>query len=211
MPTLNKQLERGRKKLADALAARGCALGVVLLASATSSTGALPPRLVQSILAAADGSPSAAAAALAEGVAVNGLLTMAKLTMLVAVGVAVLGLGVSSMPIAAEPQTPTRKVTPPDAPKPTASDTITVRVVDADGKPVAGATVRRVGRDRSEEVTEVVLGKTGADGKLVVEPAPQGLFTAIADGVGAAWSGFAPRGPEVKLKMSPSTPDQRGG
>ena len=36
-PTLKSQLERGRKRLADALTARGCALGVALLASATTS------------------------------------------------------------------------------------------------------------------------------------------------------------------------------
>jgi RNA polymerase sigma factor (sigma-70 family) len=66
VPTLNKQLERGRKKLAGALAARGCALGVLLLASATSSTGAPPPQLVQSILAAVEGTVPSGVAALSQ-------------------------------------------------------------------------------------------------------------------------------------------------
>jgi RNA polymerase sigma factor (sigma-70 family) len=51
--TLKSQLERGRKKLAEALTTRGCTLGVALLTTmATSSAGACPPRLVESILAA---------------------------------------------------------------------------------------------------------------------------------------------------------------
>ena len=36
--TLKSQLERGRKKLADALASRGCALGALLLATATAAS-----------------------------------------------------------------------------------------------------------------------------------------------------------------------------
>src|SRR5204863_265314 len=47
--TLKGRLERGRKRLADALQARGVALGVALLATAaTSSAGASSPRLFES-------------------------------------------------------------------------------------------------------------------------------------------------------------------
>ena len=58
LATLKSQLERGRRKLADALTARGYALGVCLLATAAvSGAKACAPRLVESILAAARGAP----------------------------------------------------------------------------------------------------------------------------------------------------------
>ncbi len=110
--TLNKQLERGRKKLADALTARGCTLGVTLLATvATSVDGrGTPARLMDCILAAVGGSPSKAAATLAKGIAMNGLLMRAKLLMLAVAGTAVMGFGYSSMfPAIAEPQLPNNK------------------------------------------------------------------------------------------------------
>lgn len=105
--TLKSQLERGRQKLAAALTARGCVLGIGLLATfATASARASAPRLLESILAAADGSPSASVAALAQGVVMNGLLIRTKLALLAAVGVAVLGFGFGSVRSAAEPQKP---------------------------------------------------------------------------------------------------------
>src|SRR5205807_131476 len=72
--TLKAQLERGRKRLGDALTKRGCILGAGLLAlAATSPARASPPRIVQAVLAAVSGSPPETVAALAGGVAVNGL------------------------------------------------------------------------------------------------------------------------------------------
>jgi RNA polymerase sigma factor (sigma-70 family) len=94
--TLKSQLKRGRKKLADALTARGWELGVVLLAAAAASAASAAPRkLHDAILAAASGSPSAAAAALARGVTMPGMTTAMKAVLLVAAGVAALGLGVA--------------------------------------------------------------------------------------------------------------------
>src|SRR5262245_15584177 len=50
--TLKSQLERGRKKLGDALTRRGVTLGAGLLAvTVTSRAGASPPRLVNAVLA----------------------------------------------------------------------------------------------------------------------------------------------------------------
>src|SRR5205823_5637960 len=57
--TLKAQLERGRKRLGDALTRRGCALGSGLLAAAANSRGeAAPLATVQTVLAAVSGSPS---------------------------------------------------------------------------------------------------------------------------------------------------------
>src|SRR5262245_36037951 len=57
LATLHTRIDRGRKRLHDALTKAGCAPGAGLLALAvTSPAGASPPRLVKSILAAASGS-----------------------------------------------------------------------------------------------------------------------------------------------------------
>jgi RNA polymerase sigma factor (sigma-70 family) len=102
--TLKSQVKRGRKKLADALSARGWELGVVLLAVVTTSTGAASRALRDSILAAEAGAPSPAATALARGAAMNPLRTHAKSVLLVAAGVAALGLGIFQvLPTSAQP------------------------------------------------------------------------------------------------------------
>src|SRR5262249_19289659 len=92
--TVNTRIDRGRKRLHDALTKRGCALGAGLLALAvTSPARASSPRLVQAVLAAASGSAPAAVASLAEGVALNGVWNKSLLAALVLAGVAALGIG----------------------------------------------------------------------------------------------------------------------
>src|SRR5262245_50015473 len=73
--TLKGQLERGRRRLHDALARRGVALGAGLLAVlATSRSGAAPPHLVEAIRSAALGDAPPVVAALAKDVAANGVV-----------------------------------------------------------------------------------------------------------------------------------------
>jgi RNA polymerase sigma factor (sigma-70 family) len=188
--TVKIRLERGRKKLADALTARGVAAGLGLLALAvTSPAGASPPRFFDSVLAAVNGSPTPAAAALARGVTMTGVLTRTKL--LAVVGVLAVGFGLAG--VAADPP---KTADPPKAegkgePKPVADEKLTVQVVDADGKPVAGATVYRSASARTQTPTpEAVAGKTDAVGKLVVEWKPLFTFHATADGYCAGASGL---------------------
>jgi RNA polymerase sigma factor (sigma-70 family) len=96
LATLKSQLERGRKKLADALAARGHALGVLLLAAAaTALARASSPRLLGSILAAAGGAPSPAVAALAKEVAVQTWAMRMRLAVVALAGLVVVGTGLS--------------------------------------------------------------------------------------------------------------------
>jgi RNA polymerase sigma factor (sigma-70 family) len=98
--TLKSQVKRARRRLADALSARGCELGVALLAAVATSAGTASASLRDSILSA---SPSPAASALARGAAVNPL-TRGKTILLVAAGVAALGLGILPvLPTAAQP------------------------------------------------------------------------------------------------------------
>ncbi len=105
--TLKGQLDRGRKKLADALTKRSIDIGAGLIAvAATSPAGASSPRLVESILATIGGSPSASVALIAKGIAMNGISMKAKLLAFAAVVAAVTGFGLASMQIEAGPQEP---------------------------------------------------------------------------------------------------------
>ncbi len=104
--TLKSRLDRGRKKLAEALSKRGIDVGAGLMAiAAISSAQASSQRLFDSILATVGGSPSASVVAIAQGVTVNGFSLTAKLLVL-AIAAAVVGFGVASMPIATEQQKP---------------------------------------------------------------------------------------------------------
>jgi RNA polymerase sigma factor (sigma-70 family) len=104
--TLKSQLQRARKKLADALASRGCELGSVLLIVTAAAAGQASPKLLDSILIAAAGAPSESVAALARGIAMNGILGHVKLAVAF-VGVALLGLAfAAALPIAAQPEKP---------------------------------------------------------------------------------------------------------
>src|SRR5262245_37661782 len=190
--TLKTRVARARKLLADALTGRGCALGIGLLALAvTSPVGASPPRLVESILAAASGSTPAAVAELVKGVAMNGSFSKVVLA-LAAVAVVALGVGMDSLGTTAakQPQPPGfpgpgEKDPPKAAAKPVAKEvTATGRVLNPDGKPLAGA---KLYMGRPEGSLE--LGASDADGKFKVKvPVPAGhsavFLIARADGVG---------------------------
>jgi hypothetical protein len=92
LATLKSQLERGRKKLGDALTRRGVGLGAGLLAVAgTSSAGASASGLHNAILATARGNISPAVAALTQGIAMNGMLKRLALAVLLLAGTAAVG------------------------------------------------------------------------------------------------------------------------
>jgi RNA polymerase sigma factor (sigma-70 family) len=213
--TLKSQLDRGRKKLGDALLKRGVEFGAVLLAvAATSTAGASSPKLLVSILAAVGGSPSPAVAALAQGVILNGIST--KVVLGIATLVALLGVGSLWSQIgevAAPTKTGDAKPLVVSAEKPAAKDAITpapekvmILVLDADGEPVTGATIRRLSRSQSGSYAETVLGKTDTEGRFEAEVIPRSSFTAVADGIGVAWGGSASRGRELTLKMATPYP-----
>jgi RNA polymerase sigma factor (sigma-70 family) len=153
--TLKSQLKRGRKKLADALAARGWELGVVLLAAvAASSADAASRRLHESILAAASGSPSDAVAALARGVTMRGITTSTKTALLIVAGVAALGLGI--VPALRSP------AGPPEEPRPAAAD--------------GGAVLARIRAARFRAAAPVGDARFAPGGKQVVGHAGGTLY-----------------------------------
>ncbi len=219
--TLKSQLERGRKKLAEALPRRGCTLGAALLATvAASAAGAATSRLVEPILAAVGGAPSPAVAALVKGSAMNGMLVRAKLVMLLAIGAAVVGGGGALLLApAAKPQTttleaseapPAQAATATAESKPETKEAtpaakqrmITVTVVGPDGKPIE-AELHLVPVDGKPES----LGKTATDGtfRLMSVPITQYGVHIVASAAGHAidFARLEPDGPpSVKLKLA---------
>jgi RNA polymerase sigma factor (sigma-70 family) len=186
--TLKRRLERGRKRLGDALTKRGVTIGTGLLAfAATSRAGASPPRFVESVVATVSGSPPATVVALAEGVAVNGILkkTLAGVMLLAMAAAAGFGPGDATTagqpPEKAMPAKPKAKAeAPADKAKADTMRTVTGTVVDPDGKPVAGAEVINLPREGGP----TVAGKTDADGKFKVTVPMKGsgswLFARVA-------------------------------
>jgi hypothetical protein len=225
--TLKVQLERGRKRLGDALTRRGFALGAGLLAfAATSPAGATPSRLVESVLAAASGSPSAAVAALAKGVAVNGLVNKLVLLGLALVGAAAMGVGLGSASLIVAGQQPDKAeptvATVPSkergggakATSPAENETIVSgRVLAPDGKPVPSATVYLFGRQKDRTPSNPVpVATTDGDGRFTYDPTqtPPGLIgpalVAVAKGFAPDWGLLSESGPELTLRLAPEVP-----
>jgi RNA polymerase sigma factor (sigma-70 family) len=211
--TLKSQLERGRKRLAEALVARGCGLGAGLLAlAATSPAGASPPRLVEAVLASATGTPPAAVAALAKGVSMNALLNRSLWVLLAAAAAAWLAAGVSAARRpAAEGPKPARAL-PAEAAEGRA---ISGRVVGPDGKPVAGAAIVLGTVESEEKKTTRELAKTDEAGRFrcVVPAQPAGrsryrVLVARAPGFAADWVGVgnADLAKPVVLRLARAVP-----
>jgi len=188
--TLKSQLERGRKKLADAITARGCTFGGALLATAAATTvGASVPKLNDTILAAVSGKPTETVAALVKREAMNGMLRKAKYALLALIGLGVVGFGavglgaVVRQPPEARPPavdaTPTADPAsesagnPAEEPgKPAAGAsgrTFAGKVLGADGKPVPGAKIYYCFPDRGAAEIPAVPSRATTD--------PDGRFT----------------------------------
>jgi RNA polymerase sigma factor (sigma-70 family) len=184
------RLERGRARLRARLEKRGITLSAGLLAAV--GTCALPAGLVSATLASARSSgPVAASLA---------IMPWKAGTLLAIVATVVVGVAVQLRGVQAQPPTEPAKPAPaaaktePDATKATVSG----RVVDPDGKPVAGAYVfvRPAGGKEPARVTV----KTDAEGRftLSVPGVPIDVITTIAataDGFAAAWGSWAGKPP----------------
>jgi RNA polymerase sigma factor (sigma-70 family) len=173
--TVKTQLERGRKKLGDALTRRGCTLGTGLLAFAvTSPAGAFPSRLVQAILAAVSGSPPAAVAALARGVSMSVFANRLMTAVLALIGATALGIGLWLLrpalvdnrslvePLLVADQTHAKLLSAEE------SHTFSGRVLGPDGRPVSGARLWVVpGTSRKNGFDPVAVAeRSGADGRF---------------------------------------------
>ncbi|MDY3550971.1 sigma-70 family RNA polymerase sigma factor [Gemmata sp. JC717] len=213
--TLKSRLDRGRKRLADALGKKGIGLGAGLLAvAATSPAGASPPRLTESVLAAVRGAPPDAVAALVR----EGAVTSWKLKGLLAVAVAAAGFGlVLAAGTNPDPQKQADKTGKPattaDAPVAKADErTVRGTVLGTDGKPVAGAKLFRpaLKGPRLTSPSDVVLkevARTDAAGKFratLTDKAPSEYLIAHAPGAGIDWAENPAE--EVTLRLVPDVP-----
>jgi RNA polymerase sigma factor (sigma-70 family) len=222
--TLKSHLERGRKRLGHALTKRGCALGVGLLVlAATSPAGVSSPCLAEAVLAAAAGSPSAAVAALAKGVAVNGMGKIVTFGLVALVGVALASIALAyGRPPAVRPpdekagEAKAEKIEPGSkAPDGKEQRQIVVgRVLDPEGRPLAGARLytpklKKNPPEKLEDLEVVRIATTGSDGGFrVTLDRPGDMFRqyliAHADGFGVDWleldrNGTPPDGVVLRL------------
>ncbi|MBP3959535.1 RNA polymerase sigma factor [Gemmata sp. G18] len=103
--TLKTRLERGRRRLSDALSSRGCALGSCLLALTAVSSVTASARALDATIAALAGSPPVAVAALVSGASVNSSKYAALFVVLAVAGalVTALAAGIAAGPPVAEP------------------------------------------------------------------------------------------------------------
>jgi RNA polymerase sigma factor (sigma-70 family) len=196
--TLKIRLERGRKKLHDALIARGLSLGAGLLVLAAASRAeASPPPLVESILAAAAGRTPAAVAALIKGAGMNGLMN--KSVSLFLVAIAVIGLGVGLTAVSHPADSP-----PTDRSREPGKGRAAAAAVDALGDPLPTGAIARLGTARLRHGDGVFYAAYTPDGK--------GLLTAGLDQVISLWE--QPSGKEIhrfgfesrKEAQTPETP-----
>jgi RNA polymerase sigma factor (sigma-70 family) len=219
--TLKTRLERGRKRLGDALTRRGCVLGAGLLAlAATSPVGASPSRLLQAALTAAAGSPPPSVEQLTRGVVTNAAGRGKLLGLLALAGACLLGVGLTTGQLNSAGAPPEKAApTPADAPAgakanaPKLADnrgsevTLKGSVIGVDGKPFPGAKLLLLAK--GDHPTE--LGVSGADGQFAVaipKDLPDGYLVARAEGFGIGFRGLVRPDPAkaVELRLVKDNP-----
>jgi RNA polymerase sigma factor (sigma-70 family) len=198
--TLKSQLDRGRKRLGEALTKRGVVLGAGLLALAIySPAGASSPRLIDALRAASAGTISPSVAALSKGVAANGIIKKALLGVALAAATAAIGIGVAQTTVTTAGQhkeksaTQKKSVRPADNSERAKPIAVTGKVVDPDGKPVAGAKFVVIDDESGTPVPKIVTGEDGRFNFQIPHPYPEGPVrnprpvVATAAGFGMDW------------------------
>ncbi len=228
--TLKRRLEQGRRSLRARLVRRGIALPAALLALGLTrgTRAAVPAHLTAgAVRAALGGGPEAASAladAVLQGLGAARLRWAAALLMLGALAFGTGALAHRAQPSGANEPAPAAPPAAPQPAPPAAKDgddakksAVAGRVLDADGKPIAGARVAAYGSlhfgDLSVQYQAKSLGevKTDADGRFRV-PLPetgsaridQVELLAAAKGYGYGWSRtFPAQWQNVELRLPP--------
>ena len=224
-PTLRHRLVKARQRLRDRLSRRGvtgAAIGVVLASS--EATASVPGSWSAAAVAAATGGASSLAAAALTQIILRGML-MAKLkiaaTAVLVVGIASAGVFVMGAGRPDDPK-PARNAPAPvqkpqaaveDKPKAAVSGAMIEvhgRVVDPNGRPVAGAAVQTAYVDR--EIKHPPETTSGPDGRLFLRLSPWRRNAALHDRgamfpwVVASAPGFGPGW--VSAVREPGAPDE---
>lgn len=212
MATLKSQLDRGRKKLNEALTRRGVVLGACLLGAATSGTiasaGTSVPTLVNTILASVGGKVPPTVASLVKGAAVKAAITKVKFVLVGLAAMLMLGFGIGSLPMAAQTQKASSdKMEKPESKnavsgKPAKTEammrTVSGRVVGPDNKGLGKVKLWypkwKVPEPRElSDLQMVEAGRTDEEGRFqVVIPNYGGKENLIAyhEGYGIDWVSF---------------------
>lgn len=195
------QLERGRALLERRLSKRGILLSAGWLAvviGSSRATGGPSASLIDLAAGLANGNLPPAVAVLATGAfpMIPALKPLAAVAVVVAIAFGLTVGLVSPQPAAHADSKPVMKAEKMGDLKPAkdaeSPEMVTIRVVDPDGKPMAGATVYRRGWTflDTEPGTETTLGKTDTAGSISVEWKPFTFFHATADGFCATASKY---------------------
>jgi RNA polymerase sigma factor (sigma-70 family) len=208
--TLHTHIDRGRARLAAALARRGITLGAGLLAG-LAATGTGTARVADAVLVALRGRPTNAVANLARAVGLNGAGMKIIVLAVVVAGASLLGIAAMSPPGGP----PSDKALPAKvAPAPAAVEEKTVdvsgQVVNPDGRPVAGAAVS-VWTQTAETDAPRARATTDKDGRYrLTAPKAEGLVVAAANGFGPDWQALTPTTKEINLRLAPDDVPIRG-
>ncbi len=213
------RLERGRALLERRLTKRGLLLSagwLALVLGNSRAAGGPSAALIDLATGLTAGKFPHAVAALATGVfpMIPALKPLAAIGAVVAMAVAFgLSVGlVSPQPAAHADEKPAVKAEKLGDRKPTkdaeSTEMVTVRVVDPDGKPVAGATVYQRGWTflDTQPGKESTLGKTDTSGSISVEWKPFTFFHATADGFCATASEFLNGPAAITIRLAKPLP-----
>jgi RNA polymerase sigma factor (sigma-70 family) len=196
LTTVKGRLERGREALRKRLTKRGISLSAGLLAAAAGDVAATCPALAPVA--------SPAVKALTKGVG-RGTTVHAGFAVGLAASVALIGVTFGMQPPAAAPK---------DEPKPVVeakAEASRGRVLDGNGKPVAGAAVYWVGHTGSvrKAIPPQKVAVTARDGTFSFDPEklPKGAvaasLVAAADGWAPDWRLWKPTDGETTLRLVP--------
>jgi RNA polymerase sigma factor (sigma-70 family) len=210
--TLKIRLERGRKRLGEALTRRGCVAGAGLLAlAATSAAEASVLRLSSSAAAAATAQPSVAASQLAAGIVGRTMFSKSVAALLLLAGTVALGLGLlaagqlAAPPVATQdsPKTADKMPAKGEAAKEPAraalgSRLVSGRVLLPDGKPAAGVKLfmPTLKTERPVSLTDIDVrhvGTSDSEGRFAVallpvaKQFPRAFAIAALPGFGVDW------------------------
>jgi RNA polymerase sigma factor (sigma-70 family) len=226
--TVSGRLARARERMRQRLTRRGLTLTAVLCAGAISAGDALalPPPLVKTTIKAALGAAASRAAAgavpapvaaLAEGVTRAMFANKVTIATLLALAVGLLAAGAGALICRSVAAEATREAAPPPAAtpsagppatgkpraEPSAAPEVSGRVLDPDGRPLAGAKLYLLeAGDRAGKAPPAVRATTDGEGRFRVAPADNGkVLLAAADGYGPAWTRDPGQSGEVTLRL----------